>query len=68
MVVGVRVAGRGRKGKGWKIEGQGGASPLRKTAEKKASFYSPFETALPGPPPHSLAPIPLAGEGNKAER
>lgn len=65
----VRVVVRGRKRKGLGDRGVGRGLPSQENrAERKACFYSPFEKALPGPPPHSLAPIPLAGRGNKAER
>lgn len=66
MVVGVRVVVRGRKRKGLEDRGAGRGLPCQENStEKKAYFYSPFETAPPGPPPHSLVPIPLAGRGRE---
>lgn len=52
-------------------EGEGRASHVRKAERRKKNpnvFYSPFETALPGPPPYSLSLILLAGRETKAER
>lgn len=70
MVVGVREVVRGEKERAGRQRGVArGLACQENRAEKKTTcFYSPFETALPSPPPYSLAPILLAGRGNKAER
>lgn len=48
MVVGVRVVVRGRKRKALEDRGAGRGLPCQaNSAEKKARFYSPFETVRP---------------------